>query len=148
MTILIALSLGAAPMATQAPALTQPLANVTFDTGSATIDGSRREQLRAAVAWAHDHPWRLLVIEGYADRVGGRSANLVLSQDRADAVRAVLLELGADPDRIISAAYGEDDPDAGRHVLVRGTLDDFRDLIEHQHMLHTPSPRAPGSPGV
>lgn len=116
--------------------MTQPLASIDFATGSSELDSQSREQLRGVVSWAQDHPWRLVVVQAYADRTGTRSGNLVLSQDRADAVRAGLVALGLPPQRLVSAAYGEDDPAAARRVVVRGTTDDFRDLVE-------PTPPAP-----
>jgi outer membrane protein OmpA-like peptidoglycan-associated protein len=123
--------------------LTAPIATVTFDTGVSAVDDPGRDALRAVAEWAHDHPWRLIVVQAYADHTGGRTMNLTLSQERADAVRTQLLELGVASDRIVAASYGEEDPDAGRHVIVRGTLGDYRELLDLQHEPHTPAPRAP-----
>ena len=124
------LGLGLGATAPPTADYTPSLADVNFALDSSAIDAGAVEQLRPVVAWAHDHPWRLLVIEGYADHLGGRSANLTLSQDRAEAIRGALLELGLAPDRLVVAAYGEDAPAAGRHVVVRGTVDDFRELLQ------------------
>lgn len=139
-SVLVALS---AAVLAQPLDLTDPIAKVTFTTGSRAIDDSGRDALRAVASWAHEHPWRVIVIQAYADHSGTRSANLTLSQDRADAVRTELLQLGVTPDRIVAASYGANDPDAGRHVIVRGTLADYRELLDLQHEPHTPAPRAP-----
>ncbi|MGE5184934.1 MAG: OmpA family protein [Acidobacteriota bacterium] len=144
--ICLVLALASASSRAQPLDLTQPLVEVTFDPGETALDLATREQLRAAVTWAHDHPWRMLVIEAHADRTGPRAENLLLSQQRADAVRAALIQLGVEPQRLVSAAYGSARAGAGRYVAVLGTLGDFRELIEHQHEPHTPAPRPAPQP--
>ncbi len=138
--VVIAAVLWASPAAAQSMELTPPLVTVGFASGSSALDSADRDQLRAVATWAHDHPWRLIVIEGYADPAGRASANLTLSQDRADAVRAALVALGISPQRLVSAAYGANAAGAERRVIVRGTLEDYRDIVEP-----TP-PRAPATP--
>jgi hypothetical protein len=118
--------------------LGRPIVSVGFVSGSAQLADGEVEGLKEAVRWMKNHPMRLLVIQGYADRTGGADANLTLSQERSDAVRAKLLALGADPLRIVEVSYGEDDR-PGRRVDVRGTLIDFPDLVRGQQPL--PSPR-------
>lgn len=49
-------------------------------------------------------------ITGHADRIGSEEYNLALSQRRADAVQAFLIEQGIDSKRIETAAKGESDP--------------------------------------
>jgi hypothetical protein len=120
--------------------LTRPIVSVGFASGSAELEGDG-EALKEAVWWMKNHLMRLLVIQGFADRAGGASANLTLSQERSDAVRAKLLALGADPLRIGEVSYGEADR-PGRRVDVRGTLIDFPDLVMGQQPL--PSPRGVG----
>ena len=106
-----------------------PLATLAFAPGVATLDAPARAQLRDVAAWAREHPWRVLFVEGYADRRGQRSANLALSQDRTDAAVTALVELGIDPQRIVGTAHGDDAPATGRLVIVRATTNDFRDLV-------------------
>jgi hypothetical protein len=121
--------------------LTRPIVSVGFASGSAELDGDG-EALKQAVWWLKNHPMRLLVIQGFADRRGGAGANMTLSQERSDAVRAKLLALGADPLRIVEVSYGEEER-PGRRVDVRGTLIDFPDLVMGQQPL--PSPRGVGA---
>jgi outer membrane protein OmpA-like peptidoglycan-associated protein len=128
--ILFLVAAGASPGEAQTVDDTQPLTSVTFASGASGLDPDAREQLRAVVAWAHDHPWRLVVIEGHADPAGSPTDNLALSQDRADAVRAELIALGLPLQRLVTAAYGAETPNAQRRVVVRGTLEDFRDLVQ------------------
>jgi len=51
-----------------------------------------------------------VVIDGHADRSGGRPYNVGLSDNRAEMVRAALIDRGVDPRQILIAAYGEDRP--------------------------------------
>ncbi len=54
--------------------------------------------------------YHTLVVTGYADRIGSASYNQKLSQRRADAVKAFLVEQGVDGSRIETLARGEADP--------------------------------------
>ncbi|MDB4960585.1 MAG: putative internalin [Myxococcales bacterium] len=127
--------------------LVDPLAVVQFSSGSTKIDDET--VLDDAVQWQHDHPLRLLVVEGHADRVGNERTNLALSQRRMELVRDELVRRGADPTRLIGAAYGEMEP-AGvprqsRRVVVRGTIDTYENLIEAQRPGGAPD-QQPGTP--
>ncbi len=52
----------------------------------------------------------IVVVTGYADRIGSDKYNMKLSQRRADAVKAYMVEQGVDGNRIETAAKGEADP--------------------------------------
>ena len=55
-------------------------------------------------------PYRVR-IEGHTDRVGSRIANQQLSEARAAAVRAYLIQrFGIQPERLVSVGLGEDHP--------------------------------------
>jgi len=117
--------------------LPDPIAVVRFATGSTSLEPSHRRLLVRAVQWLDDNPQRLLLVEAHADRIGSRDANLTLSQRRADAVHDELIRLGADPFRVVGAAYGETeatrDNAASRRVEVRGTLHAFPELVRGQY---------------
>jgi outer membrane protein OmpA-like peptidoglycan-associated protein len=49
-------------------------------------------------------------IGGYTDNTGDSAANLKLSQDRADNVKAELIQLGVAPNRVEAQGYGEEHP--------------------------------------
>ena len=91
--VLAAIALHPPGAGAQALELTSPLAVDHFAFGSSKISESDRDDLRAVIQWAKAHPWRLIIVEGYADSVGGLEANLTLSQDRADATRDALVSL-------------------------------------------------------
>ena len=52
----------------------------------------------------------VLVISGYTDRIGSEEYNMKLSQRRADAVKAYLVDQGIADSRIETVAKGEADP--------------------------------------
>ncbi|MFA6971981.1 MAG: OmpA family protein [Gallionella sp.] len=52
----------------------------------------------------------VVVITGHADRIGSDEYNMKLSQRRADAVKAYLVEQGIDGNRIETVARGEAEP--------------------------------------
>ncbi|MEO1630254.1 MAG: OmpA family protein, partial [Bacteroidota bacterium] len=51
-----------------------------------------------------------LLIEGHTDSDGGDASNQTLSEDRAAAVKAYLVDNGIDADRLDTAGYGESEP--------------------------------------
>ncbi|MDR3391673.1 MAG: OmpA family protein [Sulfuriferula sp.] len=52
----------------------------------------------------------VILVTGYADRIGSDDYNQALSQRRADAVKAYLVDQGVNDQRIETAAKGESDP--------------------------------------
>ena len=135
--LIVAISLALAPHRARAQTLelTAPLAVSHFRPGASAITQADRDDLRDVIDWANTHPWRLVIIQGYGDTAGDSAGNLNLSQDRADAARDVLIDLGLDPARIVAGtAYGAVGLRGAGRVDVRGTLDDFRNLISAQHV--------------
>ncbi len=53
---------------------------------------------------------KLVEVQGYMDNEGDKDVNLRLSQERAEAVRRSLVDLGVDAARLSSAGYGQDKP--------------------------------------
>lgn len=49
-------------------------------------------------------------IQGHTDNTGEASYNQRLSQERAEAVRQALIDLGVQPDRMVAKGYGQDRP--------------------------------------
>lgn len=52
----------------------------------------------------------VILITGHADRIGSEDYNMKLSQRRADAVKAYLVDQGVDGNRIETAAKGKSEP--------------------------------------
>lgn len=85
---------------------TQCELNFRFD--SSALSTTARGDLARVAGVANDHPELLIVLDGNADSVGQGTYNMGLSIRRAEAVRAELVALGVDEDRVVVAAYGED----------------------------------------
>jgi outer membrane protein OmpA-like peptidoglycan-associated protein len=58
--------------------------------------------------------YTLTVIEiaGYTDKTGDAAANLMLSQQRADALRNMLIQAGVNPSVLLAKGYGSANPAA------------------------------------
>jgi outer membrane protein OmpA-like peptidoglycan-associated protein len=84
---------------------------INFPSGRSTIDSASAAlfaKIQKALALFPDAP---IVVEGHTDAQGSDSANLILSQDRADAVKQyIVANLGRNPERISSIGYGEARP--------------------------------------
>lgn len=80
---------------------------VFFDHNAVTVGKTSAPVIAAAAAQAKRARARALVVGGHADRAGPRGYNAILSQRRADAVRAALIRAGLRPERISVTAYGE-----------------------------------------
>lgn len=86
------------------------LGDVLFDTGQATLQGSAMRTIDELAQFLTTYPERRVRVEGYTDSTGSASFNQALSERRAEAVAAALIERGIDPDRIETRGYGEDFP--------------------------------------
>jgi len=58
----------------------------------------------------NENPAYILNIGGHTDNVGKADMNMKLSQDRADAVKAYLIEKGIDGSRLNATGYGSTQP--------------------------------------
>ncbi len=83
---------------------------VHFDTGKAAILpdsesclGEMAKLLKSNASWK-------LQVEGHTDNVGGKEANLKLSQARADSVRGWLVSHGVEGSRLTAKGFGETKP--------------------------------------
>ena len=88
------------------------LDGVVFTTGSATLGSESKEILEKAYTTLARNPSVVVEIRGHTDNSGKRSANLALSQARADAVRNYLIAKGIDATRLTAKGYGPDAPAA------------------------------------
>ena len=79
-----------------------------FTAGSATLDSVARTTLDGQIAWLNKYPQWLVKLQGFADDSGGDSAQVALSQKRADAVMAYLAAGGVAQSRMWAKGYGKD----------------------------------------
>ena len=86
------------------------LEGITFDVNKTTIKPESEATLMKALKTLQTYPEISVEIAGYTDSDGSAKSNLKLSQGRADAVKAWLVEKGIDANRISTVGYGEDKP--------------------------------------
>lgn len=86
------------------------LQNVLFDFGTASIKPGSAENLAKLYRFLIEYPERKILIEGFTDSVGPENVNKKLSEQRAQAVKQVLVESGIAPNRIMTRGYGEEYP--------------------------------------
>lgn len=108
---------------------------VTFERGSGRVDPAARKRIENIARHQARNRSAILIVEGHASKVGPSSKNLKLSQERTDAVRSVLVKAGADPNRIVLIAHGEEratrSSKLDRRVEIRSTVG-FPDLAMEQ----------------
>jgi outer membrane protein OmpA-like peptidoglycan-associated protein len=78
-----------------------------------------------------EYPDTNILIEGHTDNTGSANYNLSLSERRANAVAAALLETGVSPTRITTKWYGESQP------IMENTNDVNRALNRRVHFVIT-----------
>jgi outer membrane protein OmpA-like peptidoglycan-associated protein len=83
---------------------------LTFETGKATLKPESQEQLKNIAEILKAYPRVTVKIGGYTDNTGDPQANLRLSQQRAEAVMAGLVNLGVDASHLKAEGYGQEHP--------------------------------------
>jgi OOP family OmpA-OmpF porin len=85
--------------------------HLKFDTNKAVIKPAAVPQVANLAEFLKEYAHTKAVIEGHTDDVGSSDANRALSQRRAEAVKASLInDYGIAADRITAIGYGEDKP--------------------------------------
>ena len=82
------------------------LEGCVFETGKATLQPDSYSVLDEVVTYLKLHEEERIEIGGHTDNVGNAKNNLVLSEARANTVRAYLLTKGIDPNRVTAKGYG------------------------------------------
>lgn len=86
------------------------LGDVLFDVNRAELKPGGLRKVDQLVAVLKEFPQRNVLVEGFTDSTGADNHNLVLSDQRADAVRTALLRQGIDSARVTARGYGEASP--------------------------------------
>jgi outer membrane protein OmpA-like peptidoglycan-associated protein len=81
-----------------------------FETDSAVLKASSREQLKNVADILRAYPNVTVKIGGYTDNVGDDAHNMKLSADRATNTMNEIVNLGVDRSRLEAEGYGENHP--------------------------------------
>ena len=84
---------------------------INFATGSAQIPADSDDYLnRVAIALKSAPAGTMLEIAGHTDNTGDSASNMTLSQQRAESVRAYLIQQGVNGDMLVAKGYGDSRP--------------------------------------
>ncbi|MFF7706882.1 OmpA family protein [Pseudomonas sp. NPDC007930] len=84
--------------------------DVLFDLNKSDLKAAGMNNVAQLAQFLRDNPERQLVVEGYTDSTGGDAYNQSLSERRANSVRAALVKMGVEPNRVIAQGYGKEYP--------------------------------------
>jgi len=82
------------------------IGDVLFDAGKASVGPGAQRSIDKLSEFLKTYPKRHVLIEGHSDSFGNEDFNLKLSQQRADAVRDLLVARGISAGRIRTKGYG------------------------------------------
>ena len=101
----------------QANQLVMSINAISFRSGKSMIEPSSYPVLDKVGQALKLFPNASISVEGHTDSMGSDSTNLLLSQDRADAVREYLISnLGVSVEKVSSVGYGESTPVANNET--------------------------------
>jgi OOP family OmpA-OmpF porin len=126
---------GALPAGPKIPEITPAPQQVTykassfFDFDKSIVKPAGRQALQAMMNQAKGADIEQIRVEGHTDATGPTEYNQGLSERRADAVKRVLVELGAPPSKIVTEGLGETQPIADNKTR-EGRAQNRRVLVE------------------
>ena len=83
---------------------------ITFDVDKAIIKPESMGVLNQVAKFLKDNGSVKMEIDGHTDNSGASAHNLILSQQRADAVKAQLIAMGIDASRLSTKGFGDAKP--------------------------------------
>ena len=86
--------------------------DILYNTASADLSKRSQFVLKQFAKFLKDNPTIKITIQGHTDDEGDNERNLKLSQERADGVKAYLVNLGVNKERMIAKGFGETQPKA------------------------------------
>ena len=85
------------------------LNNLFFETAKYEIKPTSYPELDRLVNWMKEYALSIEIL-GHTDNVGEETDNQLLSENRAKAVKAYLIEKGCAPENITAIGFGEKEP--------------------------------------
>jgi outer membrane protein OmpA-like peptidoglycan-associated protein len=92
------------------------LGDLLFDTGASDLRAESQHRMDQLAGFMKRYPERHASIEGYTDNVGKAASNQSLSDRRASAVMAALIQLGVPGKQLSTQAFGEEHPVASNNT--------------------------------
>jgi outer membrane protein OmpA-like peptidoglycan-associated protein len=83
---------------------------ILFETGKATFTASSYSSLDSLVLIMNSNPECYVTVDGHTDNAGNPKSNMILSQNRANAIRNYLFSKGIAKDKVIAKGYGDTKP--------------------------------------
>lgn len=105
------------------------LGDVLFRTGKAQLESGGVHNVQKLADFLNKSPKTRVLIEGHTDSTGGASLNQTLSEQRANAVRNALSDMGIANDRISTRGYGESFPVASNDTAANRQLNRRVEII-------------------
>ena len=83
---------------------------ITFDIGKATIKEQSLPEINRIVNLMNENPELSFEVQGHTDNTGNATLNQALSEQRAAAIVAKLVEMGISPSRLTAKGFGQSSP--------------------------------------
>ena len=83
---------------------------ITFDIGKATIKEQSLPEINRILKLMNDNPDISFEVQGHTDNTGNAALNQALSEQRAAAIVAKLVEMGISPSRLSAKGFGQSSP--------------------------------------
>jgi outer membrane protein OmpA-like peptidoglycan-associated protein len=105
------------------------LGDVLFSSGSTQPKSGGIRSVQKVGEILKENPQRVVAIEGFTDNTGNANRNQILSEQRANAVRDLLLQMGISSDRITARGYGQEFPIADNNTATGRQLNRRVEII-------------------
>jgi outer membrane protein OmpA-like peptidoglycan-associated protein len=86
------------------------LGDMLFEVGKYNLNAQGNQAVAELAVFLKNHPDRSVAINGFTDSIGSLAFNQELSRERANAVKAALVQQGIAASRITTAGHGPSDP--------------------------------------